>query len=129
MRSTRMIRGIFGASLLIGMAVPVFAAQSNEQAPMAAPEKGGMHDSLQAQVNSLNLTDDQKSKLQVIFDDAKAEKGTITSDTSLSPDDRKTKMMALRKETRAKVMAVLTPEQRTELKQKMEAEKNKAPMQ
>ncbi len=126
MNSIRIIRGIASASLLAGLAMPVLPVSAAALPQATEQQKAGMHDSLQQEVNELNLTDDQKSKVQVIFDDAKVQRSTIMSDTSLSQDDKKTKMMSLHKDTKAKVMEVLTPEQRTELKAKMEAAKAKS---
>ena len=70
---------------------------------------------LQAAVESLNLTDDQKAK--DIFADAKAKRQTVFSDTSLSDDQKKAKMKELHADTLAKVNNMLTPDQQTELKQ------------
>ena len=83
---------------------------------------------LQAAVESLNLTDYQKTKVKDIFADAKTKKQAVSSDASLSEEQKKAKMKELHTATMAKVNEVLTPEQQTELKSKMEAAKTKAPM-
>ena len=75
----------------------------------------------------LNLTDDQKGKLKDIFADAKAKRESIWKDTSLTDDQKKEKMKELRGGTRSKVNEVLTPEQRAQLKEKLEAAKAKQP--
>jgi len=84
-----------------------------------------MRDALQETVNELNLNDDQKAKLKDIFSDAKAKRESIWNDTSLTDDQKKEKMKALRMDTKSKVNEVLTPEQRAQLKEKMEAMKAK----
>ena len=83
---------------------------------------------LEAAVQSLNLTDDQKAKVKDIFADAKTKKQALSSDTSLNEEQKKAKMKELHSATMAKLNEVLTPEQQTELKSKMEAAKAKAPM-
>jgi periplasmic protein CpxP/Spy len=87
-----------------------------------------MHHGLEAAVESLNLTDDQKTKVKDIFAEAKTKKQALSSDTSLSEEQKKAKMKELHGATMAKLNEVLTPEQQTELKSKMEAAKTKAPM-
>jgi len=88
-----------------------------------------MHGGLQAAVESLNLTDDQKAKVKDIFADAKTKRQAVSSDASLSEEQKKAKMKELHSATMAKLNEVLTPEQQTELKTKMEAAKAKTPAQ
>jgi len=90
----------------------------------------GMHGGgLQAAVESLTLTDDQKAKVKDIFADAKTKHQAVSSDASLSEEQKKAKMKELHAGIMAKLNEVLTPEQQTELKTKMEAAKAKAPAQ
>lgn len=84
-----------------------------------------MHDKLQETVNDLNLSDDQKSKIKDIFSDAKSKREAIWNDSSLSESQKKAKMKELHTDTFAKVNEVLTPEQRTQLKEKLEAAKTR----
>jgi len=93
-----------------------------------AGKEMGMHGGLEAAVESLNLTDDQKAKVKDIFADAKTKKQAASSDASLSEEQKKAKMKELHSGVMAKLNEVLTPEQQTELKNKMEAAKTKAPM-
>ncbi|OLB17130.1 MAG: hypothetical protein AUH16_11555 [Acidobacteria bacterium 13_2_20CM_57_7] len=86
-----------------------------------------MHGGLQAAVESLNLTDDQKAKVKDIFADAKTKKQAVSSDASLSEEQKKAKMKELHTSIMAKLNEVLTPDQQTELKTKMEAAKAKSP--
>src|SRR6266704_2915065 len=99
------IERIFGRLVSLGMvaalAVPVALANSQAApAPQAAGKEMGMHGGLQAAVESLTLTDDQKAKVK-----------------------------ELHSSIMAKLNEVLTPEQQTELKSKMEAAKAKPPSQ
>jgi Spy/CpxP family protein refolding chaperone len=51
----------------------------------------------------------------------------VSSDASLSEEQKKAKMKELHSGIMAKLNEVLTPEQQTELKSKMEAAKTKSP--
>ena len=59
----------------------------------------------------LNLTDDQKAKVKTILDGQMQKMRELRDDTSLSPEDRRPKMQAIREETTAQMKAVLTPDQ------------------
>ncbi len=59
----------------------------------------------------LNLTDDQKAKVQPILDAQREKARAIMQDDSLSQDDKRTKMKALRDDTSAQLKPILTPEQ------------------
>jgi Spy/CpxP family protein refolding chaperone len=95
----------------------------------AAGKEMGMHGGLQAAVESLNLTNDQKAKVKDIFADAKTKRQAVSSDASLSDEQKKAKMKELHSATMAKLNEVLTPEQQAELKSKMETAKAKPPSQ
>jgi Spy/CpxP family protein refolding chaperone len=62
-----------------------------------------------------------------ILTDAKSKREAIMNDTSLTDDQKRTKMKELHIGTMSKVNEVLTPEQRTQLKEKLEAAKAKPP--
>jgi Spy/CpxP family protein refolding chaperone len=124
------IERILGELVWVGMvavlAVPVTLANSKATpAPQATGKEMGMHGGLQAAVESLNLTDDQKVKVKDIFSDAKTKRQAVSSDASLSDEQKKAKMKELHSATMAKLNEVLTPEQQTELKSKMEGAKAK----
>jgi Spy/CpxP family protein refolding chaperone len=106
------------------LTLPVLSAKipAAESIPQTAENRQAMH-----AVNELNLSDDQKGKVKDIFDEAKAKREAILKDTSLTDDQKKEKMKGLRVDTKTKVNEVLTPEQRTQLKEKMEAAKAKQP--
>ena len=75
----------------------------------------------------MSLTDDQKAKVKDIFTDAKAKHQAVSNDASLTDDQKKAKLKELHEGTLAKVNAVPTPDQQTELKSKIEAAKTKSP--
>ncbi len=131
MKTERIWGGLVSLGMVVALAVPV--ALANLQAtppPQAAHKEMGMHGGgLQAAVESLTLTDDQKAKVKDIFADAKTKHQAVSSDASLNEEQKKAKMKELHAGIMAKLNEVLTPEQQTELKTKMEAAKAKAPAQ
>jgi periplasmic protein CpxP/Spy len=129
MKIEKMLGGLVSLGLAAAVAVPwALAKPQAATAPQTAGKEMGMHHGLEAAVESLNLTDDQKTKVKDIFAEAKTKKQALSSDTSLSEEQKKAKMKELHGATMAKLNEVLTPEQQTELKSKMEAAKTKAPM-
>ena len=122
-----MIRGLFSFTLAAALTVPALPAKASAAAWPQADQKKMMHDKLQEVVNDLNLSDDQKSKMKDIFTDAKSKREAIMNDTSLTDDQKRAKMKELHAGIMSKVNEVLTPEQRTQLKEKLEAAKAKTP--
>jgi protein CpxP len=130
MKIERILGGLVSLGMVMALAVPVVLANSQAAtATQAAGKEMGMHGGLQAAVESLNLTDDQKAKVKDIFADAKTKRQAVSSDASLSDEQKKAKMKELHGATMAKLNEVLTPEQQTELKNKMETAKAKPPSQ
>jgi len=128
MKIEKMLGGLVSLGLAAALAVPGALAKP-QTAPQTAGKEMGMHGGgLEASVQSLNLTDDQKAKVKDIFADVKTKKQALSSDASLSEEQKKAKMKELHSATMAKLNEVLTAEQQTELKSKMEAAKTKAPM-
>jgi len=130
MKIERILGGLMSLGMVTALTVPGALAKSLPvPASQAAGQETGMRDRLQAAVESLNLADDQKAKVKDIFADAKAKRQAVFSDTSLSDDEKKAKMKELHQGTLAKINEVLTPDQQTELKGKLEAAKAKHPPQ
>jgi Spy/CpxP family protein refolding chaperone len=128
MKIEKVLGGLVSLGLAAALAVPGALAKSQAApAHQAAGKEMGMHGGLEAAVESLNLTDDQKAKIKDIFADAKTKKQAVSSDASLSEEQKKAKMKELHSGIMAKLNEVLTPEQQTELKSKMEAAKTKSP--
>ena len=71
----------------------------------------------------LDLTDDQKSQIKTINANAQTQGNTIKADSTLTDDQRNTKMQQLRKDTMKSIMDVLTPEQQTKFKELQEQRK------
>lgn len=66
---------------------------------------------------TLNLTDEQKTKLQPLFDDQHKQVQSIMQDSSLTPDQKRAKVEDIHKTTHQQVMTVLTPEQQNQMKE------------
>ena len=125
MKIERVLGGLVSLGMVAALSVPAVLAKS--QAAPAQQGEMGMRDKLQAAVESLNLTDDQKSKVKDIFADAKAKRQTVWSDSSLTDEQKKAKMKEMHAGTMAKLNEVLTPDQQAQLKAKMEAAKAAKP--
>jgi Spy/CpxP family protein refolding chaperone len=125
MKIERILGGLVSLGIVAALSVPAVLAKS--QAAPAQQSDMGMRDKLQSAVESLNLTDDQKSKVKDIFADAKAKRQTVWSDSSLTDDQKKAKMKELHAGTMAKLNEVLTPDQQAQLKAKIEAAKAAKP--
>ena len=130
MKVERILGGLVSLGLVVALAVPFAAAKSQAAPATPAAGKGmGMHDKLQAAVESLNLTDDQKAKVKDILADAKTKRQSVLTDTSLNDEQKRAKMKELHEATIAKMNEVLTPEQQKELKSKMTPANAKPPAQ
>ena len=128
MKIRLLIGGLFAFAIAAALTVPALPAKPSPRAAVPqADQKKMMHDKLQEVVSDLNLSDDQKSKMKDIFSDAKSKRDSIMNDTSLTDDQKRAKMKELHAGTMAKVHEVLTPDQRTQLKEKLETAKAKPP--
>jgi protein CpxP len=59
----------------------------------------------------LGLTDDQKAKVLPILDAQRQQITALVQDATLSPDDRRAKIKAVRDNTASQLKAILTPDQ------------------
>jgi len=59
----------------------------------------------------LNLTDEQKSKVQAVFQQERQKLQALRADTSLTPDQRRAKVKEIRDEIGTKMKGILTTEQ------------------
>jgi len=106
-----------GSLLAFGMVANAGNTTNNPPStpPAGAPPPGGP--GMRGQAGSdrlaelLNLTDDQKPKVKAILEDQRKKMGDLRQDTSLTPEDRKAKMKAIRENTATQMKAVLTADQ------------------
>jgi Spy/CpxP family protein refolding chaperone len=87
----------------------------------AGAQRQRQHMAMLAQ--ELNLTDTQKEQFQQIGKDMRKQGMAIRRDSSLTEDQKKEKMLALRKQSHQQMFSVLKPEQKEKLKQLREQHK------
>jgi len=76
-----------------------------------------------ALAQKLNLTGQQKQQFRQIGQESHQQAVSVRSDSSLSDADKKAKLQEVRKQAHLKMFAVLTPEQKEQLKQMREERK------
>ena len=122
-------RTAFAVAILLAVALPLtMVAQSD--APPAQPQgqMGDHHDHmgrmggppspqqhLDHLSRMLNLTDDQKAKVLPILQGESTAMQGLHQDTSLSPQDRHTKMRGIHENTISQIRPVLTADQQAKL--------------
>ena len=93
------------------------ASQSGEHRGehMGGPRGGPMNSQamLDHMTKELNLTSDQQTKIKTILDDQQKQAQALRDDTSLSQQDRMSKMRDIHKSTMEQVRAQLTADQQT----------------
>lgn len=83
------------------------AGQENQgRGPMSVDDRVKML------ADRLNLSDDQQAKVKSILTDSQKEQQGIRDDSSLSQDDRRSKMRSLRESTNSKIRDVLNDDQK-----------------
>jgi Spy/CpxP family protein refolding chaperone len=106
------IATLVAGSLFAGSAV--LQAQTNTNMPPAGPRGPGMRgggSGVDAIATTLKLDDATKAKVKTIIDAQQKKISELRADTALSPEDRRTKMLAIRDETATQMKAVLTADQ------------------
>jgi len=93
-------------------------ANDQQAAPEAAPPEHGpgrghmdpaKHAAMLAK--RLNLSSDQQSKVQDILKSEQSQMESLRADSSVSPEDRRSKMMDIHKSTNDQVRGLLDPDQ------------------
>jgi periplasmic protein CpxP/Spy len=116
MKSTKMIAMIAVGGLL-ALAPALFAADTNTpptSAPSGAPPAGGRMRggfTIEQLTTNLTLTADQIPKVKAVLDDQRKKMSDLMQDSSLSQDDRRTQMQAIRADVAAKMKEILTDDQ------------------
>jgi protein CpxP len=122
---TMLHRYLFRVAILAIGATALSALPTMAQDPSAPPPqqgqagpreggRGGMGGhQLEFLTKQLNLTPDQVTQVKAIDADAMKQMMALRSDTSLTPDEKKPKMMALHKTSQDKIRALLTDDQKT----------------
>ncbi len=95
-----------GALLTCGS---VLAADTNT--PPAGERGPGMRGPRPDLAKELNLTAEQKPKVDAIMKGSMEKRRALREDTATAPEDKRAKMKAIQEDTTAQMKAVLTPEQ------------------
>jgi len=105
----------------ISIAAPFAAAQDNQSNDQQVPpsqENGGRHHGppdparrTAELTKQLNLTSDQQAKVLSVLQSERSQMESLHQDTSLSQQDRRTKMMDIRKTTDSQIRALLDANQ------------------
>jgi periplasmic protein CpxP/Spy len=82
------------------------AAAPQDHHPMMSPDQR-----LQHMTRQYNLTEDQQTKIKPILEQEQQQMQTLRSDTSMSQQDRMSKIRELRQSTNEQIKGVLTPDQ------------------
>lgn len=72
---------------------------------------------VQMLAQQIKLTNDQQQNIKLIFEDESEQMQALRSNTSLSPQERRSKMQDIRQNTKSQMNSILTPEQQTQLQQ------------
>jgi protein CpxP len=107
--------------LLAGMFPALSRAQNN--APDTAPGQSqtipAQQDEKGAALANLNLTDNQRAQIKQIREGARSQVDAVKNDSSLSADQKETKIREIRRDSHEQVKKVLTPEQRKQMHENM----------
>lgn len=87
------------------------AAETNAPAPAAAGGAAGLRERMQETAKELNLTEEQKQKLQAILREKLEKLRGLKDDTSLTREEKMEKIKAVREEITSEVKNILTPDQ------------------
>lgn len=123
------------AALALTVGLPVFA-QDTTQKKDAAPQGSAQqeraekrrergNDMREKMAKELNLTDAQKTQLRDLNQKDREQMQSIRNDSSLTQEQKKEKMQALRSSRQSQMSSILTPEQQQKWAQVKENHKGK----
>jgi Spy/CpxP family protein refolding chaperone len=132
------------ASLSLALAAPLVPAFAQAPpppmhgpmgGPMHGPMGGPMHGGyggggggrMKKMAGELGLTDAQKSKMMAMMTASRQQAEAVRNNTKLTPAARMAKMQALQASNRSKMMAIMTPAQRTKMQAMMQARRGGRP--
>lgn len=111
------------AAAILATSMSVFAADEKPTTPETAPAKRAPGDRLKELSEKLALTEEQKGKVKAIFEANMPKLKELRADTALSQEDKRAKMVEIRKAEALEIRAVLTPEQQEKMKELRSAAK------
>jgi periplasmic protein CpxP/Spy len=126
----RILVAALASAMALGGTMLIAQAQDQQAAPQQSERGHGRgHFDSQQRVNvlakRLNLSDDQKGKLQSIFADSQQQMQGVRQDSSLSRQDRMEKMKSLRSQTDDKINGILNDDQKQKYAQMKEQAKER----
>ena len=104
----------FGASAQIDRMVKPGDSTRNKMRPM---QDGRMRQQNEQMLKDLNLTDAQKEQFKKNNEEMRPKMEALRGNTTLSQDEKRTQMKALREEQKAKMDALLTPDQKVKFEE------------
>jgi len=103
------------AALALGglLACSTLASAQDSTATPKQGKRGGsaVEQQLNMMKDSLKLTDEQVPKVKTVIEDSLKKRADLRADTSLSQEDRRTKMQAIVEDQHKKMKEILTAEQ------------------
>ena len=111
----RFVTGLASGLLVLGVAL---AAGAQEAGPPPGGQMGREHhrmspdEQLQHMDKALKLTDEQKASIKPILEDRHKKMESLHSDTSLSREERMSKMRSIMEESNGKIRDVLNDDQK-----------------
>jgi len=100
---------------------PVNRSANSSPLPQAGKSSGNADADTPENDDSLGLTSEQKDKIKSIRQDSKEKVRDIQKDTTLTDDLKERKLKQIKKETRAQIWGVLTPDQQRQWAAKLRA--------
>ncbi len=110
---TQIAIGILATVVLTGSVV----AQTSVAQNHAGRQAGHHGQKLQQALDKLNLTPKQRTEIKAIVTQAREQSKAVRANDNQTVGELKTKMKQIHEETRTRIQAVLTPEQREKLAQ------------
>ena len=122
MKQTRTIH-LFLCLLALGSTAPVLRAAAEGDSAKGKREHHSKGNPGERVKKELGLTDDQSEKMKAIQQDSEAQLKALRENTALSPEEKKAAVRQIREATKAKVDAILTPEQAAKIEKMREGAK------
>lgn len=117
-------------TIILAAAISVFSitstfAQTEAPAKSEKKERTERRGERPNPMADLNLSEEQGQKMKTLNEDGRAKMQAIRDDASLNDEQKRTKLMELRKDQNEKRMAILTPEQKKKWEDKMKEGRGK----